>query len=490
MQERSEGASPFYHSLREVRQAAGARNARVGALRLRTPRTSRLRASHRRKLGRAVPWPLLSLAGFGVLILAGAALLALPISTESGNRTSSIDALFTAVSAVTVTGLVVVDTADHWNQFGEGVIMGLIQLGGLGIMTSVTFLMVLVGFRIGLRGRALAREDLAVSGLASVRRFVISIAAFTFVVEGIGFTLFLLRLIRANSLAESAWQAAFQAVSAFNNAGFDIQGGFRSITGYSGDYYFVLVTAGLVILGGISFAVVANILSARKLRMLSLNSKIVLSATLLLLVVGMVFVLVVERDNPETLGQMSWGHKALNAFFQSVTSRTSGFNTFPTSGMHDSTLFLTIVLMFIGGASGSTSGGIKVNTFAVVAAAVMSSIRGRKGNEAFGRRIPDEQLRKALAVAFLALIFVVIATLVFVEIEEPRFIYSLFMVLSAFATVGLSTIDTSMLSESGKIHLMAVMFIGKLGIPLLGLLLARLDRQPHFDYPEERVNLA
>jgi len=455
-----------------------------------TPIPRLLRTSRRKRLGHPIPWPFLSLAGFGLLILVGTVLLALPITTESGKGTSLVNAAFTAVSAVTVTGFVVVDTADHWNKIGEATILGLIQLGGLGIMTSATFLMVLVGFRIGIRGRALAREDLGSSGLSSVRRFVLSIVVFTLLIEGAGFGLMYLYFRGEGTTGYAMWQSAFHAVSAFNNSGFDLVGDFKSFTAFSSNYHILLVTAALVILGGIGFAVVANILSVRKLRALSLNTKIVLAGTALLLIAGTGFILGVEHSNSATLGTMSWGEKVLNSFFQSAIARTAGFNTFPTGGLNDSILFFIIVLMFIGAAAGSPGGGIKVNTFAVIASATISSVRGRQGNEAFGRRIPDEQLRKALTLAFMAMTLIVVVTMVMVAVENLRFIHGLFLVVSSFSTVGLSPIDIATLSPAGKAILMAVMFTGKLGIPLLALLLARLDREPLFSYPEERVNLA
>ena len=448
-----------------------------------------LRGGRARRMGRALPWPVLSLVGFLALIIAGTALLSLPLTTQGEGRASVTDAAFTAVSAVTVTGLTVVDTAGQWNRVGEGVVLGLVQLGGLGIMTSTTFFLVLLGTRIGIRGRALAREDLASPSLAAVRRFVLSIVLFTVVAEAAGFGLLYIHFGRSGPGDEGLWQAGFHAVSAFNNAGFDLLGerGFRQ---FQSTTWLLLVVAALVIAGGISFSVVANILSVRGFRRLSLNSKVVLAATLLLLAAGFAFVLGTEHGNEATLGPLPWTQRLSSAFFQSVTSRTAGFSTLPTGALLEASLFFIIVLMFIGAAAGSTGGGIKVNTLAVLVSGVVSSLRGRPRNEAFERRIPDEQLRKALTLASLALCLVFTAAMVLIATEGLRFLHSLFLVVSAFATVGLSPVDPSGFTLGGKVLLMAVMVAGKLGSPLLILLLARLDRPSRYDYPEERVNLA
>jgi trk system potassium uptake protein TrkH len=424
-----------------------------------------------------------------VLILVGTVLLALPISSEGGERTSVVDSSFTAISAVTTTGLAVVDTADHWSKTGESVILGLIQLGGLGVMISATFLMVMVGFRIGMRGRALATEDLGSPGLANVRRFVLFVVAFTLLLEAAGFGLMYLFFGRHGYSEQALWRSAFHSVSAFNNAGLDLSGGSQGFAIYGDAHYLLLVTAALVLAGGISFPVLANLLSFRRFKLLSLTTKLVLLGSGTLVLVGTAFVLGMEHANPGTLGPMPWGEKLTSAFFQSATARTAGFSTTSVAALEDATLFLLVILMFIGAASGSTGGGIKVNTAAVIGSAVASSVVGRQANEVFGRRIPDDQLRMALALAFLALALVAVAAMVLVAAEDLSFIHGLFLVVSGFATVGLSPIDVADLSLAGKVLLMTLMFTGKIGTPLLGLLLVRLGRQQLYDYPEERVNL-
>ncbi|MCI0437787.1 MAG: Trk family potassium uptake protein [Chloroflexi bacterium] len=459
---------------------------------LSSPLPQVLRGSRRRELSRPIPWPVLSVVGFTVIMAVGAALLSLPMSSVDGRPTPFIDAAFTAVSAVTVTGLTVVDTADHWTGFGRWLILGLIQIGGLGFMTATTIFVVLLGFHIGVRGRALAQEDLASSNLSSVRRFVLSVAAFMLIAEALGFGLLYIHFRTEGNTGFAVTQAVFHSVSAFNNAGFDIRGGFRGLTEFSGNYLVVLVVAALIILGGIGFATVSsvvNLLHIRRQARLSLNAKVVLMGTLILLVSGTVVVLGIEYDDPATLGPMSWGDKALNSFFLSVSARTAGYNTFATSSLMSSTLFFVTILMFIGTAAGSTGGGVKVNTFTLIVLAVVSSLRGHRGNEAFGRRIPDNLLQKALTIVFLAMAFIAVVTMVLITLDDLDFLEGLFLTVSASATVGLATVDPGTLSAPSKALLMVSMFVGKLGIPLLVLTLARLEREKLFDYPEEGVSL-
>jgi len=287
-------------------------------------------------------------------------LLILPISSKTGQPASFVDALFTATSAVCVTGLVVVDTGDYWSLFGQGVILALIQLGGFGFMTSATIFLLAFGRRIGLRERLLIGESMGLPRIGGLVSIVKRMVIFTLLIETIGATVFFIRFSSGNSLGVSVWKSLFHAISAFNNAGFDIFGNFRSLSDYQADPLMIIVTAMLIILGGISFRVVADMLRARSIIRLSLDSKLVLSTTASLLIVGMIVVLATEFNDLNTLGTFLVPQKLLNAFFQSVTARTAGFSAVSMGKMANYALFFTMMLMFIGGASGSTAGGIKV----------------------------------------------------------------------------------------------------------------------------------
>src|SRR4030042_1407992 len=342
--------------------------------------------------------PMILVYGFAGIIALGTILLMLPISGKTGQFTSPVDALFTATSGVCVTGLVVVDTGTYWSSFGQGVILALIQLGGFGFMTSAILLLLALRKRIGLREKMLIAESMGLPRMGGLVSLVNRIAVFTLLAESIGTALFYIRFSAENPPGTAVWKSVFQSVSAFNNAGFDIFGNFRSLMDYQGDTLVVLVTAALIILGGLSFLVVADVFAARGLTRLSLDSKVVLTTTISLLVVGTIVILLAEFSNSATLGALPFPQKLLDAFFQSVTPRTAGFNVIDMAQVADYTLFFTILLMFIGGASGSTAGGIKVNTFGMLMATMWSSIRGKEYAGEFGREFRTQQIYRALVV--------------------------------------------------------------------------------------------
>lgn len=432
---------------------------------------------------KASPWTLAY--GFAGMIALGSILLMLPFSSSSGQVTSFINAFFTATSAVCVTGLVVVDTADYWSPFGQFVILVLIQLGGFGYMTITTLFLIALGRRIGLRERLLIGESIGISRIGGAVRLVRNMVFFTLGAEIIGTIIFYLRLSDQYSQGVAIWKSVFQSVSAFNNAGFDLFGNFRSLTAYHSDNLMVLATAALVVLGGISFLVIEDVFRFRKPRRLSIDTKMVLSVTAVLLALGMLVVLATEYGNPETLGVMSVPDKVLNAFFQSVTSRTSGFSAISTGSMADYALFFTIVLMFIGGASGSTAGGIKVNTFGLIIAAIWSAVRGREYPGAFGREFVTQQIFRALAVFVLSLGIVTVVVFILTITENVRFLQLLFETVSAFGTVGLSTGITPDLSVGGRLAIIATMFIGRVGPLALTMALVKAQRASIYRYPRE-----
>ncbi len=433
--------------------------------------------------------PILLALGFAITILVGSLLLTLPIANREGVITPYITALFTATSAVCVTGLVVVDTKSYWTPFGQAVILLLIQVGGLGFMTSSTILLLLIGRRASLRERILLRESHGVSPLGGILRLTRQVLLVTAIIEGIGALILFLRFLSEFPPDWALWMGVFHSVSAFNNAGFDIIGGFRSLTIYNQDPTVVLTIAFLIIFGGISFTVILDVSRERHFRSLLLDTRMVLVTTGALLLVGTMGLLAMEYNNPNTLGPMGLPAKLLNSFFSAVTPRTAGYNSIDVGKMTSAGLFLTIALMYIGAASGSTGGGIKVNTFAVLTAAVISSIRGRTAATAFGRELPQDHVYRALTVALLALGLVFGVTLV-LSITEPFLLTQLlFEVTSAFGTVGLSTGITPDLSPVGKLLIIATMYVGRVGPLTVALALAQAEKPVRYRYPEGRIKI-
>jgi trk system potassium uptake protein TrkH len=434
--------------------------------------------------------PLILVYGFAGVIILGTILLMLPVASKTGQFTSPVNTLFTAASAVCVTGLAVVDTGDYWSSFGQGVILVLIQIGGLGFMASATLLLLVLGRRLGLRERWLIGQSLGTERLGGMVKLVRRILVFTFIVEAIGAAIFYIRFSVENPTGTAAWKAVFQSVSAFNNCGLDLFGNFRSLLGYQTDTTVILTTAGLIILGGISFMVVADVINVRRFGRLLLDSKIVLVTTLGLLVLGTVVILLTEYSNADTLGPLSFPYKLLNAFFHSVTPRTAGFSSINIGSMAAYSQFFTILLMFVGGAAGSTAGGIKVNTFGMLVATIWSTIRGKEHAGAFGREFANQQIHRALALVMLSLtlIFIVVFVLTITD-KGFGFLKLLFETVSAFGTVGLSTGITPDLSVAGRLIITAMMFIGRLGPLILVLSLTQGQKPSEYRYPQDEVRI-
>jgi len=433
---------------------------------------------------------LLSLVyGFAAMIAVGTILLMLPVSSNAGQWTSFINCLFTATSAVCVTGLAVVDTLTHWSFFGQFVILVLIQLGGLGITTSTTILMLAAGRKIGLRGRILVGESVGVYKIGGIIRLARNIALFTFAVEIIGGVIFYLRFSSQYEWPLSVWKSVFHTISSFNNCGFDIFTGHESMAGYINDFPVILTTAILVILGGISFIVINDIFNSRGLHYSSLDTKLVILITGILIVLGTAVVFATEYGNPQTLGGMSLPDKIMNAFFQSTISRTAGFSSFNTGGMAAYTLFFTMILMFIGGAAGSTAGGIKVNTLGLILITVWETLLGREHPGAFGREFPVHQIFRALTLLVLALGLIALVFFILSITEPFPSLSILFETVSAFGTVGLSTGITPELSIVGKVVVIIAMFIGRLGPLTLSLSLARTQKISNFRYPQDSIRI-
>ena len=411
--------------------------------------------------------------GFLLVLILGTVALKLPISSVEGKSISWVDAFFTSTSAVCVTGLVVVNTAAQWSLFGKCVILALIQIGGLGFMAFTTLIFMIMGRKITLKERLVIQEALNQSTLSGMVKLTRRILLGTFLVEGIGAFLLCFRFIPQYGLQKGIFFSVFHSVSAFCNAGFDIIG--NSLESYTGDLLVNFIIMALIILGGLGFVVWMDLLELFRNRWreglswrrcfskLHLHSKLVLVISASLILLGFLFFLIVEWGNPETLGGLGAKDKVLGALFQSVSTRTAGFNSISQGGLNESSKFMSIILMFIGGSSGGTAGGIKTVTMAVLVITVISVVRGKRYTEVFGRRIGEETIRKTMAVFGISLTLVVSVTMVLNLFESANFISLLFETASAFGTVGLSVGITDSLRIGTKCVLAFTMFAGRLG---------------------------
>lgn len=427
----------------------------------------------RRRRGSSIrlPPPTTLAAGFLLLILLGAVLLRLPVATRE--PITWLDALFTATSAVTVTGLVVVDTGSAFTHFGQVVIALLIQLGGLGLMTFTVMALSLLGHRLGLRQQVTLCDDLNQTSLGDLSRLVRIIMGLVIVFEGIGMLLLTLRFVPEFGWGEGLFQAFFLSISAFNNAGFALFP--DSLSRWVDDPIVNLVVPSLFIIGGLGFAVLREIGQKRRFRHLSLHAKLMLIGTLALNLWAITVFLLLEWDNPATLGGLhDWTSRLWAGWFQAVTTRTAGFNTIDIGGLHEPTELMFISLMFIGGGSTSTAGGIKVTTFVVLLLATAAFLRKRAAPVAFDRSIAGGDILKVLALTFIGLMTVMIGIflLTLTHHQHLGFLDIAFESASAFGTVGLSRGITGEFDSSGRIILMLLMFIGRIGPLSLGFMLA------------------
>ena len=425
--------------------------------------------------------------GFAGTILLGAILLSTPwASARPDHSVRFLDALFTSTSAVCVTGLVVVDTGTTFSLFGQLVIISLIQVGGLGIMSITTLAALMMGKKIKLKERLIMQEALNQFSVEGVVRLTLYIIKITLLIEFIGGTILALRWMPDFGL-KGIYFGYWHAISSFCNAGFDLFGEFRSLTGYVDDLTVNLVVTTLIILGGIGFTVMSDIWTNRKISRCSVHTKVAAVTTLVLLVSGTLGIFLLELNNDNTLANLSWSGKLLASYFQSVTARTAGYNTLDLASMGNSTLFFIILLMFIGASPGSTGGGIKTSTAAVLASAMYAMTRGSQDAHLFHRRIPQHLVYKSFTVVFIAALLVIVVTMV-LSISEPLpFLNLLFEVVSAFGTVGLTTGITPSLSDVGKGALILTMFAGRIGPITLVLALAMREEKKLVHYPEGKI---
>ncbi len=448
----------------------------------------RLTVTSRKPPSRFVSTPLMIVYLFAGLIVLGTLLLLLPFTHHQGGFTPFLVALFTATSAITVTGLVVQDTAAYWTRTGHVIILGMMYLGGLGIMTFATFLLVLIGHRVTIAQRLLVREILLVNQLGGLVRLAIGIVLVATAIQVVGFLALFARFYFLYPPAEAVWQAAFHSVSGFNGAGFVVLNEPNQLMDFQGDIAILGILTLLIFIGAISYLVIIDLVRYRRFSPLTLNTKLVLVFTAALTLIGIVGFLGPEYGNPQTLGPMPVGEKIAATLFQVNSGRTAGFTVFDLGDAHEHTNLLTAVLMFIGGASASVAGGIKLNTIAVIFLAVAAILRGSNNVSAYGREIPFEQVQRAMIIGAIAIAFVFVAVLLLSITESAfRFLDLFFESMSAFGTVGLSTGVTPHLSSIGQLILVVTMFIGKLGPLTVGLSMAQRSERDLYRYSQEPV---
>ncbi|WP_047374282.1 TrkH family potassium uptake protein [Exiguobacterium sp. ZOR0005] len=421
--------------------------------------------------------------GFTVTIFIGALLLKLPISTTQS--ITFLDALFTATSATTVTGLVVVDTGTSFTMFGQIIIMILMKIGGLGLMSFALLIILILGKRIGLRERILVQESLNQTATGGIVRLVILLLAFSTMMELIATAILAMRWVPEYGWGFGLFTSLFHAVSAFNNAGFSLWG--ESLSNYVGDPVVNMIITMLFITGGIGFTVIYDLVHKRRFKTLSLHSKLMLVGTFTLNLIVMFLIFLLEFNNQDTLGSLSWSDKLWGSYFQAVTPRTAGFNTLDIASLEPSTLTLIIMLMFIGAGSASTGSGIKLTTILIIIVTVRAYLKGNRDAVVFGRRISESIVIRALSILVISLGFVAVSIFLLSYTEQSAdYLSIIFEAFSAFGTVGLSMGLTGELSALGKIIVMILMIVGRVGPVTLAFALAKSTKD-QFRYPKEDV---
>ena len=414
--------------------------------------------------------------GFAIVILIGAILLVMPFSVWDHATVTFVDALFTSTSAVCVTGLVAIDVADHFTPIGQTIVAVLIQIGGLGVTSIGVGLILAAGKKVGVRGRLLVKEALNIDSFKGIVRLVKAVLLMTLCFELAGMILSFIVFSQDYEPLRALGISAFHSIAAFNNSGFDILGNLQNLIPYRDNVLLNLTTCGLIIFGGLGFLVMLDVIKVRSFRKLTLHSKVVITTTAALLVVGTLLLKATE--------DVTW----MGAFFHSVSARTAGFSTYPLGEFTNAGLFVLIILMFVGASPGSTGGGIKTTTFFVMMRQAWS-VFTKKGMHAFRRNISNETTYKAFVITLLSVIVVVVGTFLLCIFEpDCTFMQILFEVVSGFGTVGLSTGITPALCDASKIVLILTMFAGRVGaFTLLSMWIDRPDST--IRYTEEAINI-
>ncbi|MEY2373338.1 TrkH family potassium uptake protein [Lysinibacillus capsici] len=428
------------------------------------------------------PFQLLVLV-FLFFITLGTALLKIPLATN--NSISWIDALFTATSAMTVTGLAVVDTGTTFTTFGQSIILILIQVGGLGIMSFAVLIFMMLGKKIGFKERLIVQNALNQTSLGGVIKLVKNIFIYSFTIEIIAMLILAIKWVPEFGWGKGMYYSFFHSISAFNNAGFSIWS--DSLMGYVGDPLVNLVITFLFIIGGIGFTVLTDIWYKRSFKKLSLHSKLMIVGTFIINLVAMIIIFAIEYNNPNTLGQLSsFGDKLWGSYFQAVTPRTAGFNTLDIGSLNEATIIFMLLLMFVGAGSASTGGGIKLTTFLVIVLSVLTFLRQKNQVTIGNRAIKDKVIIRSLAISVISILFIFIAVFILKITEVEPFIIIIFEVISAFGTVGLSMGVTADLSYIGKLIIVFIMLLGKLGPLTFAFSLAK-PKQEKIRYPSEDI---
>lgn len=424
---------------------------------------------------------------FLFVIMVGTGFLLLPRSVQEGENIGVLDALFTATSATCVTGLIVVDTGTYFSQFGQIVIVTLIQIGGLGLMTTTAFFSLILGRAMSVKESVLMSDVLSSKSLSRISHLIVSILLLTIIFEALGVLLFYISWASSGGFEHGSalYYSIFHSISAFCNAGFSLfQDSFVKL---KGSLIHNLTLSALIIMGGLGFTVIMNLFrfGIFKQERLSLQTKLVLVMTVVLIILGSLLVLMIEWS--EGLDGLSTPTKIISAFFQSVTTRTAGFNTISIGHLTNACYLLMMILMFIGASPGSTGGGIKTSTFSIFLGSILAMLRGRSAVEMFRRNVPREIVNKALSVIILALMLLAVFGFILLLTEEGDPMHILFELVSAFGTVGLSAGITPNLSISGKIIIIATMFIGRIGPLTLALAIGQRRENIAYEYPDEAV---
>ena len=434
--------------------------------------------------------PAVICGGFALIILLGAILLSLPWAAQDGCSIGFFDGLFTSTSAVCVTGLVVRDTGTTFSLFGQIVLLCLIEIGGLGFMTFATLAFRLLGRGSSLRERMLIRESMNESGTGGMEELIRWVAQSAFTVQLAGAAALAVRFVPMLGWGRGLYFSLFHAVSAFCNAGFDLFGNFSSLTGFRADLLINCTVMALVIIGGLGFGVLRDLVKGRKRGYLYLQTRLVLAVYGALLIFGFLFTLIAEWSNPHTLGNLPLGEKLLAALFQSVTLRTAGFNTISQQALRPATKLVSGLLMLIGASPASTGGGVKVTTFAVILLAVRMTVRGEDSIVIFRRSIHPNLVRRALAVMLIAL-FIALGDLIAISLMQPELDFmDLFMeCASAMGTVGVSAFGSASLNGISRILIILTMYLGRIGPLTMALLLSHRQGQlkPSVRYPEGQI---
>lgn len=430
--------------------------------------------------------PLIVCLSFFALILFGAILLDLPIASANGERIGFLNAFFTSTSASCVTGLIVANTATQWTAFGKVIIIILIQIGGLGTMVFLSLIAMALNKRIGISERRIIKEQTNADTSKGIIRLVIYIIKFSLAVELIGAILLATKFIPDFGLERGILFSLFHSISAFCNAGFDIIG--NSLTNYVNDFTVNMTISLLIIFGGLGFTVFIDIYRKIRFKNLSLHSKVVISFTAILLLVGTLAFFLIEHNSAAMEG-LSLKGKVLSSFFMSVTARTAGFNTIDIGKMQEGSVIVTIMLMFIGASPASTGGGIKTTTFGVLLSSTISVLRGNKEIEIFHKKIPYDTLIKSLCIFTLGSFLVIFSSLWITIIEQGKFLYLdiLYEIVSAFGTVGITRGITADLSSLSKIILIVLMYLGRVGAATLGVSILDTHRKRHTRYSEGKI---